>query len=236
MIHNIINRRGINLDNNIDLDSSNHKPEKKINWTEKDWKWLVGILIAIIIFIFTFRLGDNQDVTDLFSFISSSVSIALAGVAIFLALKQDTDNRRVNEQTSQLLREMNFGIRNVDEGLKRIDERDIKSLTKSAVEDITDEQEKESYSKDEVKQMLNDLSNNVVTEINNQLNTKKERIIPITISRNADISTSIGPVVRDIIKSNPSLDNNTIKKLVEESSGYLVSTHLIRQIKESLKS
>ena len=63
-----------------------YQKRKKINWIEwrnQDWVWLVLILSAIIYFVTTFRLADNIQVVDLFSFISSSVSIALAVVAIF---------------------------------------------------------------------------------------------------------------------------------------------------------
>lgn len=140
-----------------------------MKWTNKDWTWLVGVLTAIIILILTYRLSDNQEVTNLFSFISSSVSIALAIIAIFIALKQDSDGRRVNEQTSLLLNSIESKISNVDENIRKIDAGVI-SRAQETIENYTDEQnEKDNYTKEEVKQLLDNLGVELLEQVNEEL-------------------------------------------------------------------
>ena len=220
---------GINLEDDI----------KGKKWTERDWYWLVGILLAIIVFIFTFRLADNTEVKDLFSFISSAVSIALAVIAIFLALKQDSDNRTVSDQTSRILREINFGLRTVDENVKRLDVRDISKLTENAFEEFTNEGNKESYSKDEVKEMFSSFSADVVDKINNQLNKKNNedywnddyRIKYKAFSDNISASD----LIKQAIILYPDSDNDTIQKVVEERYNLRVTKASINNVRTKMK-
>ncbi|QYF82473.1 hypothetical protein KY492_26720 [Brevibacterium sp. PAMC21349] len=209
-------------------------------WTNRDWCWLVGILIAIIVFIFTFRLADNTEVKDLFSFISSAVSIALAVIAIFLALKQDSDNRRVSDQTSRILREINFGLRNVDENVKKLDVRDISKLTESAVEDIASEGDKDSYSKDEVKELFTNFSADVLNEINNQLNKSNDEEYmhdeylkrKFSSLRENQSSTDL---IHKVLFLNPDSDDDTIQKILEERYKVRATKALINKVRTRMK-
>ncbi|MFJ3386310.1 hypothetical protein [Lysinibacillus sp. NPDC086135] len=97
------------------------KKNKWIEWRNQDWLWLVLILCAIIYFVITFRLADNKQVVDLFSFISSSVSIALAVVAIFYAWKQDSDSQVVSRETSKLLTTITTKIEGMDKKMDKFD-------------------------------------------------------------------------------------------------------------------
>ncbi|CAM5246373.1 putative protein OS=Lysinibacillus sphaericus OX=1421 GN=LS41612_10730 PE=4 SV=1 [Lysinibacillus sphaericus] len=101
------------------------KNKRKFEWRNQDWLWLVLILVAIIFFVTTFRLADNIQVVDLFSFISSSVSIALALVAIFYAWKQDSDSQVVTRHTSNLLTQITSKIENMDSKIDKLDPQTV---------------------------------------------------------------------------------------------------------------
>lgn len=70
-------------------------------WTNRDWFWLLFVLIGIIILLIATIFAKNIKVETNFSIISSAVSIALALVAIFFAFKQDTDNKQTLESMRQ---------------------------------------------------------------------------------------------------------------------------------------
>jgi hypothetical protein len=198
------------LDNNIE-------PESRLKWNERDWKWVIGILLSIIILILTIRLGDNQDVINLFSFISSSVSIALALVAIFIALKQDGESRRVNYLTTRILNSIEFKLNNVDENLKRIDEKVIRNVTEETIEEYTSEEgEKEHYTKDEVKELLNNLSVDITKEINRELKNKYENT---TYFRSSNIVEKgyqdyLTILVKSLLERSPGISVTEIKELL----------------------
>lgn len=68
------------------------------NWNNRDWFWLTGALIFIIILLLANYYLDWK--TD-FSIIASATSIALAIMAIFLSLKQDSDSKSTSESMRQ---------------------------------------------------------------------------------------------------------------------------------------
>ncbi|MEM4993002.1 hypothetical protein WKH56_10675 [Priestia sp. SB1] len=193
-----------------------------MKWTNRDWAWLVGVLTAIIILILTYRLSDNQEVTNLFSFISSSVSIALAIIAIFIALKQDSDGRRVNEQTSFLLNNIESKISNVDENIRKIDVGFI-SRAQETIESYTDEQdEKDNYTKEEVKQLLDNLGTELLEQVNEEL--KRFPIINPKVSSNpyvheyddSQIREVEAQVIRNIVSRNKDLTPHAVQERMKK--------------------
>lgn len=199
----------IRMDNNDQMDN-------KFKWNDRDWKWVIGILITIIILILTLRLGDNQDVINLFSFISSSVSIALALVAIFIALKQDGESRRVNYLTSRLLNSIELKLNNVDENLKRIDEKFIRNVTEETIEEITSEEEgKDNYTKDEVKEMLSYLSTQITKEVNKELD-KDNKTSSLRLSDGMTEAYRIHYLINNILKSDPDYSSREIQYILKE--------------------
>ncbi|PFI93400.1 hypothetical protein [Priestia megaterium] len=208
-----------------------------MKWTNRDWAWLVGVLTAIIIFILTYRLSDNQEVTNLFSFISSSVSIALAIIAIFIALKQDSDGRRVNEQTSFLLSSIESKISNVDENVRKMDER-VLSRAQETIESYTEEQnEKETYSKDEVKKLLDDLGMELLTQVNDELkrlptDNKENRYAD---AYNAVYSRSKATkMLHNTIRENLDLDIRELQELLRNECQIYLTLASIRKLKNEI--
>ncbi|OEH55368.1 hypothetical protein AQ616_04110 [Oceanobacillus sp. E9] len=94
-------------------------------WTNKDWKWLTGILIAIIILAFSLWLVDF---TVGFGIISSSVSIALAIVAIYMSLQQSKDNQKMLTSVINMRNEVINHIKDVAVKVDNITMIDITDL------------------------------------------------------------------------------------------------------------
>lgn len=212
----------------------NSDKDNKLKWNERDWKWVIGILISIIILILTLRLGDNQDVINLFSFISSSVSIALALVAIFIALKQDGESRRVNYLTTRILNSIELKLNNVDENLRRIDDKFIRNVTEEAIEDITSEGgEKDNYTKDEVKDILNSLSIEITKEINNELNKDKRRTqyIPNQGLMSKAYLEHLVFLAKRILMDSPGLTIADLKDELYKRYGYDLEYDIVGRIK-----
>ncbi|PDY05748.1 hypothetical protein COM66_10920 [Bacillus cereus] len=142
-------------------------------WNNRDWAWVVGILSGIIILILTIRLGDNQDVINLFSFISSSVSIALAGVAIFIALKQDSDNKQVNDRLVDLLNNIQIDVKSVD---AKLDPSIVNSVGEETAQVYSEEiEKKDTYTKDEVDTIINRVSKDITLNIGEILTQEKNK-------------------------------------------------------------
>lgn len=143
-----------------------------MKWDNKDWAWLSGILIAIIICILTFRLSDNQAVNDMFSFVASAVSIALAFVAIGMAVKQDVENRRVQDDVNGILTTIQFKMDSMNEEVKKITSDDVLSMAIQKTDDLMKEEDKDSYTKQEVNKLINDAlvdyGKNFIDSINSQ--------------------------------------------------------------------
>ncbi|OPA39692.1 hypothetical protein BHL07_14540 [Bacillus cereus] len=106
------------------------------NWTDKDWKWLVGILIGIIIVILSLWFAKTQGMETNFAIMSSAVSIALGSVAIFIALKQDSDSQRLNQQMQNTLKTMEYKIDNVNHNVKKLDVEKLESVIRESVGDF----------------------------------------------------------------------------------------------------
>ena len=126
--------------NNIqDNQQQNNQKRKKFKWPEwrtQDWIWVVLILGAIIYFITTFRLADNVQVVDLFSFISSSVSIALAIVAILIALNQSRDNEQLSSTLKTTMAIINEKLSSVDEKVNKIDPDVLSRVLQQKIDNV----------------------------------------------------------------------------------------------------
>lgn len=128
------------------------------NWSNRDWIWLTLILSASIYGVVTFRLSDNLEVINLFSFISSSISIALAIIAIYIALKQDRDSRAISKETSILLNAITGKIEGMDSKIDRLDPRTV-------TEPVEDQL------KDEIEKIINSIDTQVNPKIIDEINT-----------------------------------------------------------------
>lgn len=140
------------------------------NWTSRDWFWLLGILISIIILLIASIFAKSKSIELNFSIISSAVSIALALVAIFFAWKQDSDNQVVTRETSKLLSIITTKIESMD---NKIDKLDPNALIKPEKNQLIDDIEKiiKSKEQDFNPQMIEDI-NKTINEKFNVINNK----------------------------------------------------------------
>lgn len=77
---------------------------KLFKWNERDYKWLIFILILIIGIILTWRLNDNDSVVNIISMIASGASIALAVIAIMQSIAyNESANSTYNAITEKLI-------------------------------------------------------------------------------------------------------------------------------------
>lgn len=133
-----------------------------MEWRNRDWFWLTGIMIAIIIFILAFRLSDNSTFMNVFAFLASGVSIALAFVAMYTSFKQNSDNQTLTTQMSETLARMDEKMNSMGqrvsefgsvEEIKKIIEARLNIATESFEETLSEEDE--NITKAEVMEMWN---------------------------------------------------------------------------------
>ena len=119
-----------------------------MEWRNRDWFWVTGIMIALIIFILAFRLSDNLTFMSVFSFLASGVSIALAFVAMYTSFKQNSDNQNLTTQMSETLARMDEKINSMGqkvsefssvEEVKKILEARLNIATESFEETLSEE-------------------------------------------------------------------------------------------------
>lgn len=205
-------------------------------WSNRDWFWLVGILIMIIILLIAgFK---NSDAIELnFSIISSAVSIALALVAIFIALKQDSDNQQVNNRLSYLLNEISASVRNVDAKVDRIDPKLLYSVKQEIVEEYSQEsKERESFTKEEVDEIVNKVSDDLASNINIILNqTPQSTKSSSEVLLFTQLTNSKRKEVSDVIKYNKHLNIPDMQHLLQDSFGVFVREEFIREIQDEGK-
>lgn len=66
---------------------------------ERDWKWIISILVGIIVFILSYKFwGKPGDLTNIISIGSGLVSIALAIVAIIMAVAEGIKSSNKEEK------------------------------------------------------------------------------------------------------------------------------------------
>ncbi|WP_336866375.1 hypothetical protein [Peribacillus frigoritolerans] len=131
-------------------------------WTERDWFWLVGILIIINISVFAFRLSDNQTFMDIFSFMVNGISIALAFVAMYTSFKQNSDNQTLTTQMSETLARMDEKINSMGQKVSEFSSvEEVKKMLEArlniAAESIEEtlNEEEGNISKSEVIDIMN---------------------------------------------------------------------------------
>ncbi|QHM88920.1 Endoribonuclease EndoA [Bacillus velezensis] len=105
---------------------------------ERDWKWVVGILLGIIIFILSYKFwGRSGELTDIISIGSGLVSIALAIVAIIMAVAEGIKSSNKEEKVqvgldkiisntdtmSQLIQKLEKDIFNTHKAISSFEDR-----------------------------------------------------------------------------------------------------------------
>ncbi|HDR5266637.1 MULTISPECIES: hypothetical protein [Bacillus] len=216
---------------------------KEGKWRTRDWGWVVGILIGFIVLILTIRLGDNQDVINLFSFISSSVSIALAGVAIFIALKQDSDNKQVNDRLVDLLNSIQIDVKSVD---AKLDPSLLKSVGEETAQVYKDIEKKDTYTKSEVDEIINKVTKDVTLDINNILNQENNTENHKRVFRDNRVYNNASDVKNErererarkkaiqIIRDNMEISLEEVREIIESETGYVYSLSAINRYRNKI--
>jgi len=152
----------------------------KTKFTNRDFHWLTGILIGIVILVCSIRLSDNSNVVNIFSFMGSGISIALAFVAIGMSIKQELSSNLVNSDTRKTLISLNekiigLGVQvgNLDtEGLANIMSSSLSSLQDNVIKIINEKVngygvEEKSAIKEAVSQEVNKVNQETKKQIGN---------------------------------------------------------------------
>lgn len=139
------------------------------NWTNRDWFWLLGVLIGIIVLLVATIFARSKNIEVNFGIISSAVSIALALLAIFIAWKQDSDNQIVTRETSNLLTKITSKIDNMD---SKLDKLDPNAVTAPAETQLLNDISEIIKNKKEDEQMISEINHTIkrnFNDINNKL-------------------------------------------------------------------
>jgi len=115
----------------------------KNEWGTRDWKWLVGVLIGIILLILSGWILKIPDVTTYLSILGTGASIALAFIAIYIALSQNNNSQILNVNTMDLLVRIdekvgNSKTGNVNEKVTGANPREIAALVQTNVNTALD--------------------------------------------------------------------------------------------------
>ncbi|QNK86294.1 hypothetical protein H7992_13555 [Sporosarcina sp. resist] len=212
-----------------------HENDVVKKWGERDWIWLTVFLVLAIILLIASIFAKDKGVQVNFSIVSSAVSIALALVAITIAQKQESENRRVNELTSRLLSGIDLKLLHVDEKVKNIDAKFISGITTQAIEELNSEEVgKESYSKDEVKIMLEGFSEEITMKINNDL-YNKNKMNNYQYTGNGLFGKLIRDRVKEIISIFPDADIHEIRNKYVEEYGDAIPINFILKARNEIK-
>ncbi|MCM3712016.1 hypothetical protein [Sporosarcina luteola] len=120
------------------------------NWTNRDWLWLLGALISIIILLIASIFAKDKNIELNFSIVSSAVSIALALVAIFIALSQSRDNKELSTSLKVTMSIMNEKLNSVDEKVNKIDPDVLVKVYRQKIDDVITEVGKSINSSSEI--------------------------------------------------------------------------------------
>ncbi|TYS57911.1 hypothetical protein FZD47_24045 [Bacillus infantis] len=139
-------------------------------WRDRDWKWLVGILIGILILLVASFYNSDKVETN-FSIISSAVSIALALVAIFIALDQSKDNKNLSSEMNATISIMHEKLNNVGEKVNKIDADILLKVLEQKMETVSEEMTENVANKSDISvEELNKLYSSELKQIKQELN------------------------------------------------------------------
>ncbi|AUJ23129.1 hypothetical protein [Virgibacillus dokdonensis] len=208
------------------------------NWRNRDWIWLVGILMTIIILLIASFFSSTKLQMN-FSIISSAVSIALALVAIFLSLKQDSDNQRLNGRLLDSLSSIQGDVKSVD---AKLDPKELNNVSEETAEEFNQEiqdTEKETYTKEEVEKIINDVSKNVATNINKRIDFQndKNNLMELELKKERERSAKLikNNKILYIIRDNLDKDVIELRKIIRQKTGSNIPIEIIKRMKDKIE-
>lgn len=126
------------------------------NWRTQDWFWLIAFLVYAQGFTVLYR----DMVMVVFSYVSTFTGIALAGVAIYISIREATKGDIVKDQINTVLGTMHEKLAQMDTKLNRLDPKLIEEIDESSektTEDIVNKiQQKEDPTSDEIIEIIKD--------------------------------------------------------------------------------
>lgn len=145
------------------------------DWSSRDWKWVMFFMITVIVILVTLWLGDFPNIGGYLTVFSTAVTVALAFVAIYIALKQERDSQRINSETQQILARMDERLNSVNDKVSSIDVNNITKIVNENLQEytqsLTDKINKDSgeYNKDEVIKLIEEEMSQKIDNIHNDL-------------------------------------------------------------------
>jgi len=133
----------------------------------------MGILIVLIIILIAIIFANDVEIETNFSIISSAVSIALALVAIFFALKQDSDSRITHDNLVTRLENIIREVGSVKDQVAHISNTDIQEIKEKAYENTKLDEQKVTYTKEEVDKLIQESLSNFSNQIEMKLKTEE---------------------------------------------------------------
>jgi translation elongation factor EF-1beta len=200
-------------------------------------KWIIGILIGvivelllIIIFISSFKLSNDSNITNLISISSGLISIALAIVAIWITLKQEVNSNIINASTRGVLDKISDKINKIDTNVSSINMESIEKIIISMFDKLSEDISKKL---EEDKANENPISFEKASELVKQSIDKTKEEAKDTLS-SLNSSNSVAYTLKNMIEKFNSLTEEQKQLALENSTGIGYSL-LIRDGKVSKK-
>lgn len=146
-----------------------------MSWRTQDWFWLLAFWIYATAFSFIY----NDLIMTVISYVSTFVSISLAGVAMFISLKQINQNDSLVGEMHRTLGSMNERLNQVDTKVSNFDpsviKRDIEIDVNKIKEELIQEISKSLGSESNISD-INTILDKVNIEVDKKIDELKLRI------------------------------------------------------------
>jgi Growth inhibitor len=93
---------------------------KLLKLNERDYKWLIFILVIIIGVVLTWRLNDNDSVVNIISMFSSGASISLAIIAIIYSISESVKNDNKESELNKIVYKVEDGVTETNSILQKM--------------------------------------------------------------------------------------------------------------------
>lgn len=186
------------------------------NWTNRDWFWLFGFFTFLIFLLLAnFYLEWETNL----SIIANATSIALAVIAIFLSLKQDSDSRVISNSMQKDIQSLHKEFLRKQQGYNMM----LDEVQESVDENIEIEEKGDghkSYSYDELIEYGERIKHEAIERFRNELADKleenlKENLIKYNIDNKFDIHEYL--VFGDVNLKRRHNDNKKIEQIIRDN-------------------
>jgi len=94
-----------------------------MKWRTADWVWVIlfAVFVQGLIYVNMYHGTASGILMDVISYVSTFVSIALAGVAIYISIREATNGDKVKDEINLALGEMRSKLNTLDSKFDKID-------------------------------------------------------------------------------------------------------------------